>query len=138
MNIKKITPRFFVSGQLSIADIGAIAASGIRTIFCNRPDNEKQGQPKAGEIAAAAEGLGITFVDLPVVSGFITEDNLADFERACRDAQGPILAYCRTGMRSISLWALTEAKTLDTDAVLSATKEAGYDLSAMRSQLLGR
>ena len=55
-----------------------------------------------------------------------------------RDAKGPILAYCRTGTRSISLWALTEAKTLDTDAVLSATKQAGYDLSAMRSQLLGR
>jgi len=138
MNIKKISPRYYVSEQLSVSDIGAVAAKGIKTIFCNRPDHEAQGQTESSEIAAAAEGLGIAFCHLPVISGSVTEENIADFGKAYHDAQGPILAYCRSGTRSASLWALTEATSLDADAILSATKEAGYDLSAMRPHLLGR
>ena len=138
MNIRKISPRFFVSEQISSHDVGAVAAQGIKTIICNRPDNEAQGQPRVIEIATAAEGLGIRFVDMPVKAGSITDENIADFERAYHDVPGPILAYCRTGTRSTSLWALAEATSLDIDAILSATKEAGYDLTAMRPRLVGR
>ncbi len=138
MTIKKISPGFFVAGQVSVADVGTAAAQGIKTIMCNRPDNEAQGQPASSDIAAAAEGLGIAFLILPVVSGAISENDIKEFEAACHGAQGPILAYCRTGTRSSMLWALAEAAKLDVDAVLSATKEAGYDLSAMRPGLLER
>jgi len=138
MIIRKISPRFYVSEQISGQDVGAIAAHGIKTIICNRPDHESQGQPTASEIAAAAEGLGIKFVDMPVKAGTITDENIADFERAYHDVPGPILAYCRTGTRSTSLWALAEAPSLDVVAILAATKEAGYDLTAMRPRLVGR
>jgi len=138
MDIRKVSPRFFVSEQISAPDVDAVAAQGIKTIMCNRPDNEIQGQPTSSEIAAAADRFGVSFVDLPVTSGVISEDNIGEFERAYDDAAGPILAYCRTGTRSISLWALAEARSLDVDAVLTATKKAGYDLSAMRPRLAGR
>jgi len=138
MNIKKISPEFFVAGQVSVTDVATVAAQGVKTIICNRPDNEAQDQPASSDIAAAAAGLGIAFLNVPVVSGALTENDITDFEAACRDAQEPILAYCRTGKRSSILWALTEAAKLDVDAVLSATKEAGYDLSAMRPGLLER
>ena len=138
MNIRKVSPRFFVSEQISGHDVGAVAAQGIKTIICNRPDNETQGQPPVSEIAAAAEGLGITFVDMPVKAGTITDENIAAFERAYHDVPGPMLAYCRTGTRSVSLWALAEAPSLDVEAILSATKEAGYDLAAMRPRLVAR
>ena len=82
MNISKISPRFYVSEQISGHDVGAVAAHGITTIICIRPDNEAQGQALEGEVAAAAEGLGITFVDMPVKAGSITDENIADFERA--------------------------------------------------------
>jgi sulfide:quinone oxidoreductase len=135
MNIKKVSPRFSVVEQISAADLGAAAAQGIKTIICNRPDDESQGQPSSSEIASAAENLGMSFLNIPVKSGSITDQNIEDFERAYHEAQGPILAYCRTGTRSVMLWALAEVSSLDIEAVLSATKDAGFDLTAMRPRL---
>ena len=34
MNLKKVTPRFFVSEQVNPHDIGLAAAQGIKTIIC--------------------------------------------------------------------------------------------------------
>jgi len=136
MQIKKVSPHFSVAGQLEVADLGIAAAQGIKTIVNNRPDNEAQGQPASADIAAAAEALGLAYFHIPVVPGKISEQNVEDFANTCSSAMGPILAFCRSGSRSISLWALVEAKTLDVDAVLAATSGAGYDLSGMRAMLV--
>lgn len=136
MNIKKISPHFLVTGQISVSDISAIAASGIKTIICNRPDNESEGQPAVSDIAAAAEAQGMTFLNVPVSSKIITDANVDDFGSANDDATGPVLAYCRTGMRSTILWALSQAKLTNIDDILSATAEAGYDLSKLRPRLI--
>ncbi len=68
----------------------------------------------------------------------LTDVDIDVFERANQDLPGPILAYCQTGTRSVMLWALVQAKSLDVEAILSATKSAGYDLTGMRPRLLGR
>ena len=136
MQIKKVSPHFSVAEQLQVSDLGIAAAQGIETIVNNRPDNEAKGQPASADIAAAAEALGLAYFHIPVVPGKISEQNIEDFSSACSSAMGPILAFCRTGSRSISLWALVEAKTLDVDAVLAATSGAGYDLSGMRAMLV--
>ena len=138
MNIKKLSPRFFVSEQIAIADLGVASAQGIKTIINNRPDNEAQGQPRSADLAAAAAELGMQFVNLPVIAGRLTDENIDEFERANRSLQGPILMYCRTGTRSTCLWALNEAKTLDVDAVMATAAQAGYDLKAMRARLISR
>ena len=72
------------------------------------------------------------------VTGQISGADVDNFERACQDLPGPILAYCQTGTRSVMLWALVQAKSRDVEAILSATKSAGYDLTGMRPRLLGR
>ena len=136
--MKKLSPRFFACGQITVTDLGVAAAQGIKTIINNRPDDELQGQPSSAELAAAAESCGIEYVHIPVVPGLITEENIDDFESACRDSQGPILGFCRTGTRSACLWALNEAKSLDVDAILAATGKAGYDLAALRARLESR
>jgi sulfide:quinone oxidoreductase len=138
MNLKKISPHCLVAGQISVADISAIAASGIQTIICNRPDNEVAGQPAVSDIASAAEAQGMTFLNVPVSSKIITDADVEDFERACNDAAGPILAYCRTGMRSTILWALSQTKCKNIDEILSATAGAGYDLSRLQPRLMER
>jgi uncharacterized protein (TIGR01244 family) len=138
MNIKKISPHFSVTGQISVSDISAIAASGIKTIIGNRPDNESEGQPAVSDIAAAAEAQGLTFLNVPVSSKFITDANVDEFERACNDAAEPVLAYCRTGMRSTILWALAQTRSKKIDQILSATAEAGYDLSRLQPRLMER
>jgi len=138
MNMRKLSPRFFVSEQITTADLGVASAQGIKTVINNRPDNEAQGQPRSADLAAAAEELGMQFVNLPVVAGRLTDENIDQFERANRTLQGPILMYCRTGTRSTCLWALNEAKTLDVDAVMATTAQAGYDLTALRARLISR
>lgn len=135
MQIKKVSPHFSVAEQLQVADLGIAAAQGIKTIVNNRPDNEAQGQPTSAEIAAAAEAMGLGYFYIPITPGIISEQNIEDFATTCASAMGPILAFCRTGTRSITLWAMSEARTLNVDAVLSATSEAGYDLSGMRTML---
>src|SRR3546814_15265252 len=73
MTIRSLTPALRVSPQIDPADVVALAASGFRSIVCNRPDGEEAGQPTAAAIAAAAEAHGLRFVHIPVMSGGIDE-----------------------------------------------------------------
>ena len=54
MEIKRITPTFWVSPQILPADLAALAALGVGAIINDRPDGEEAGQPGSAEIAAAA------------------------------------------------------------------------------------
>ena len=54
---------------------------------------------------------------------------------AIDDAKGPVLAYCRTGTRSATIWAFASAGVVSTDAILGATSAAGYALDGLRQQI---
>jgi sulfide:quinone oxidoreductase len=138
MNMKKLSPQIFVSGQITTTDISVASAQGIRTIINNRPDNEAIGQPLSADLAAAAAELEMQFIDVPVLSSGITEENIEQFDCAYQELQAPVLIFCRSGTRSISLWALNEAKNQDVDDILAAAGAAGYDLSNMRATLVRR
>jgi sulfide:quinone oxidoreductase len=43
----------------------------------------------------------------------------------------PVLAYCRSGMRCTTLWALAHAKTMDRASIVQTAANAGYDISAI-------
>ena len=135
MIIREVTPLFFVSEQLRPGDLGLASAQGIKTIICNRPDHEQTGQPNAKSIAAAAIELSIDFINIPVATNTITEADVVDFSSALGNTKAPILAYCRSGMRSIGLWALAEAESSDVSVVMSAAMAAGYDLKGLRARL---
>jgi uncharacterized protein (TIGR01244 family) len=49
------------------------------------------------------------------------------------EADGPVLAFCRSGTRSIVTWSLGEALSgaQDRDALVKLGREAGYDLSGV-------
>ena len=136
--IKKVTSRFSVSAQVNPGDAVLAAAQGIKTIICNRPDHESEDQPDAQAISDAAADVNIQFVHIPVVPGAITDEQISEFSDTYKNAQGPVLAYCRSGMRSISLWALSEAASLDVNTIMDTAKQAGYDLAGLRSRLIAR
>ena len=46
-----------------------------------------------------------------------------------------MLSYCRTGTRAATLWALSKAGQLSTDAILKTATEAGYDLSGKAGEI---
>jgi sulfide:quinone oxidoreductase len=106
MKITELTPDYSVSPQIAPADVAEIAGLGFRSIVCNRPDGEGPDQPAAAEIAAAAERQGLAFADLPVVSGQITEADVADFRAALAELPTPVLAFGRSGTRSQNLGVL--------------------------------
>jgi sulfide:quinone oxidoreductase len=106
MTITEIAPTYSVAPQIATGDVAGIAELGFRAIMCNRPDGESPGQPGAAEIRAEAERQGLAFAFVPVISGQIGADDVADFERALAALPTPVLAYCRSGTRSQHLWVL--------------------------------
>ncbi len=135
MKFAKINNELTVSDQITIEDLKKIEAQGYKTIFCNRPDQESEGQLAFSAIEKEAQNLGIKTIHQPVIGGQISDDDIAKFGSYFENAQKPIFAYCRTGTRCSTLWALSHAKNLPIDDILSKAQNAGYDLSALRDRL---
>lgn len=135
MDIKKISPSFSVTSQLTIKDLGLASSQGFKTIINNRPDGESDDQPSSKEFEHAAQELGLEYLHVPVVSGKISDTDIEAFSEALGNVMGPVLAFCRTGTRSTSLWALSQAKRLDATAILAAAEEAGYNLTSLVPRL---
>lgn len=122
----------FVAGQIGPGDEPALRARGIATIINNRPDGEEAGQPTAGECRAAFEAAGFSYEHVPVTMQTLSPEVVDAFQQARRHAKGPVLAHCRSGMRSALLWALAEARYGERSAaeILGKAREAGFDLSS--------
>jgi sulfide:quinone oxidoreductase len=54
---------------------------------------------------------------------------------ALDESAGPVLCYCRSGTRSTTLWALSQAGRLPADEIISAAANAGYDVSHLAAHL---
>jgi sulfide:quinone oxidoreductase len=128
VDIKPITDDLSVTGQIQPSDIEAISAAGFRSIICNRPDGEAGDQPGFEEIEAAAAANGIAARYQPIVSGKVQDDDALAFGRLMQELPKPVLAYCRTGTRSTTLWSLSEGGRRPLADILERTKKAGYDM----------
>lgn len=135
MELRKITPQFTASPQISIADVAVAAADGYRAILCNRPDGEAADQPSFEEIEAAAKAAGIEARYAPIQSGMVRDEDVAAFGAALQDLPKPVLAYCRTGTRSVTLWSFNEAPTRPMAEILAATGAAGYDMNGVARRI---
>jgi uncharacterized protein (TIGR01244 family) len=108
MEYREISDDYSVSGQITPDEVAALKAAGFRSVICNRPDDEQPGQPSAASVRAAVEAAGLEFRHIPVVSGQITADNVADMAAALDEMQGPVFAYCRSGARCTNLYGLVQ------------------------------
>ncbi|HAE93089.1 MULTISPECIES: TIGR01244 family sulfur transferase [Hyphomonas] len=134
-DIRRVTEAFAVAPQIDEEDVAEIQAAGFKTIVANRPDGEGGvTQPRMGAIRAKAESLGLTFVALPF-SGAPTPEVVERTGNILNEAPQPVLAYCRTGTRSITAWALTHAGQGAAQEIVDAAADAGYDLSSLQSLL---
>ena len=135
MTIKSLTPALSVSPQLSEADIAQAARDGFRGIVDNRPDGEEPGQLSADQMEQLAASHGMAFAHVPVVAGKIGDEDVARMADVLARLDAPVLAYCRTGTRSTSLWALSQAGSMPAETILKTANNAGYDLAALRARL---
>ena len=138
MDIRPLTKEFAVSPQIDAAHIKEIAGAGFQSILCNRPDGEEFGQPEFESIEQAAKAEGLEIRSIPIVSGMITPEALADFDAALKDLPKPILAYCRSGTRCTMLWAAVEHGRRDDTEIVDRAAKAGYDVAPLVRQLRAR
>jgi sulfide:quinone oxidoreductase len=131
MDPKAITSTLSVDGQITAADVRDLVDRGFRSIICNRPDGEGPDQPTFDEIRSAARAAGLEARYLPVEAGTVTDEDAAAFGRALDELPRPVLAYCRSGTRSVTLWSLSQADTKSVADILAATKSAGYDMAGV-------
>ena len=130
---RKLTDSIYASPQISLEDVAEAAAMGIKLIINNRPEGESDDQVPGAEIEAAARVAGIDYVEIPVTHAGFSEPQVVAMAKALDEAEGPVLAYCRSGTRSTLLWALSEASQGgDPDALTNMAAKAGYDVSPVR------
>lgn len=107
MQKKELTAGLSVSGQIMPVDIKAIKHAGFRAIICSRPDGEGADQPTFEEIAKTGKDAGLEVAYLPVVSGKVMDEDANAFDNILTQLPGPVLAYCRSGTRSATLWSVS-------------------------------
>lgn len=131
MEIKPLNTVLSVSAQIAASDLQAIADAGFKSIICNRPDGEGSDQPGFNEIELAAERLGLVAHYLPAESGKVSDAQGAAFGQLMDSLPKPVLAYCRTGMRSTTMWALSSAGKVPLPLIIESSAKAGYDMKAL-------
>lgn len=135
MKIVQVAPEFGVSPQLRASDFKEIASLGYGCVINNRPDGEEFGQMSDAEARAAAEDAGLAYHFAPF-RGSPTTDAVKVLESVMGEHQ-KVLAFCRTGTRSITAWAAQQARSgANVDQVILTARRAGYDLAGLREILL--
>jgi len=135
MEIRKVDDSFAVAPQMQPDELAALAGGGFTAVICNRPDGEEPGQPALDDMRRAAQDAGLAFHHIPVAGGLFPPAAIAAFAAVRRGTTGKVLAYCRTGTRSITLDALANTGGLSTEERIARAQTAGYDLSALAERM---
>ncbi|MGE4482712.1 TIGR01244 family sulfur transferase [Acidocella sp.] len=133
----RITETFYITSQVSAADIPKIAAAGFAVIVNNRPDGEAPDQPGQADICQIAAQEGLDYLYLPTTGATLNAEAAKAFRAALEAAPGPVLAHCRSGARSFALWAISEvlAGQIKPEALAALAAERGCDPSVALSWL---
>lgn len=135
MEIKRINDQVSVSSQIRPEDVAAIKAAGFTTIVNNRPDGEAPGQPTGAEIEAAAKAAGLAYHFIPLGREGVRTELVERTRDVLEGSTGPVFCYCRSGTRSTTLWALSQAGQMDGEEIIAAAQNAGYDMSHLAAHL---
>ncbi len=131
MKTNTLAPGLSVAGQILPDQLPLLKEAGFRAIICNRPDGEANDQPLFAEIARVAQANGIEAHYLPAESGKVSDEQGVAFGQLLATLPKPILAYCRTGMRSTTMWALSQAGQQPLPQIVAAAKLAGFDMKGV-------
>ncbi|QBZ90329.1 TIGR01244 family phosphatase [Pseudomonas viciae] len=131
MDIRHLAPGLSVSEQIFPNQLNELKNAGFRAIICNRPDGEGSDQPLFAEIKRVAQAMGIEAHYLPAESGKVTDEQGVAFAKLLETVPKPILAYCRSGMRSTTMWALSQAGHQPLPQIVDTAKKAGFDMKGV-------
>lgn len=135
-DFRKLSDTIWASPQISLEDVGEAARLGFAMIVNNRPDGETEDQPDGAVIEAAALAAGMVYRAIPVTHAGFSEAQVSEMTDVVGRAEGPVLAYCRSGTRSTLLWALAKANTgADPEDIARSARAAGYDVGSVRAAM---
>jgi len=131
-DFRKVTDAFSVAPQIAPGDIAEAAKQGFKLVINNRPDGEAPDQPSSEAMEAEALKAGIEYAHVPV-RGMPTQDQVDQEQTLIERAPGPVLAFCRSGTRSIVTWAIGQCQDGQRSApeLIELGAAAGYDLSGV-------
>lgn len=135
MDLKRINDHVSVSGQIQPEDVATLKDLGFTTIINNRPDGESPDQPAGAAIEAAAQAAGLSYHAIPLGRDGVNPQMVEATRAALEGSQGPVFAFCRSGTRSTTLWALSQAGEKDSSEIIREAAEAGYDMSHLAGHL---
>ena len=135
MDVKRINDHVSVSPQISPEDIKTIKAQGFVAIINNRPDGESPDQPTSAAIEAAADEAGLSYHFIPLGREGVSSDMGEKSKEVLGGSTGPVFCFCRSGTRSTTLWALSQAGKAPANEIISAAAHAGYDVSHLAGHL---
>lgn len=140
MDIKELEPGFSICHAIYPQDLEEVKARGFQSIICNRMPGEAEDHADTQGLRLAAEELGLEWVEVPVVPGEYTPEAVETFGRAIERLPKPILGFCRTGRRAVSLWIHTQLqqKSCDLGELLQAAHAAGHDLTEQKDSFLSK
>jgi len=135
MKLAVLTPNVTALAQPSPDDIAELAERGYRSIIGNRPENEAEDQPNWLDLKAAAAANNMDAIQIPVVMGQISDEQVEAFRNALEDLPKPIAVFCRSGTRAALMWALANQANLTVDERIAIAAKEGYDLEPFRQRL---
>jgi sulfide:quinone oxidoreductase len=110
MTLKSLSPTLSVSPQIVPSQLESLAKAGFKSIICNLPDSEcGPGHKGFDEVATAAKAAGMQAAYLPIIPGQAGPAEAAAFRDLIDTLPTPIVAFCRSGNRSASLWAMSQS-----------------------------
>ena len=128
----RVTDQISVAPQVALSDMAIAAAEGFTLVINNRPDGEDMSQPSSTDMEAAARAAGLAYAHIPV-RGSPTMDQVEEERHLLESHSGRVLAYCRSGTRSIVTWSLGQTLAGDRtrEELVALGDAAGYDLSSV-------
>jgi uncharacterized protein (TIGR01244 family) len=129
-DFRKLSDSVLTSPQITLDDVAQAHAEGVGMIVNNRPEGEAADQTPGAAIESAARAAGMDYRAIPISPGAFGEAQVREMVAALGEANGKVLAYCRTGTRSTLLWALAQAALgCAPETIAEAAAAAGYDVS---------
>ncbi|MCA9274611.1 MAG: M20/M25/M40 family metallo-hydrolase [Phycisphaerales bacterium] len=121
---KKSVGRITFTPQPTEEELRAFAMAGGSVVINNRTAPEMQRVPFDEQ--RLVESLGMRYISLPTSSGTFTQDDARAFGRVIEQTNGPVLAHCASGSRSVLLYAMDQH--LEHGLSKNEAIALGYDL----------
>ena len=86
-------------------------------------------------VARIAKAAGLAYHAIPLGREGVSPDLVAQTKAALEGSEGPVFCFCRSGTRSTTLWALSQAGDRSAGEIIAEAAEAGYDMSHLAGYL---